>query len=38
VQGRFKGTGIRPKLLERLRVSGINLPDSVFTEVVNVNM
>ncbi len=38
VQGRFKGTGIRPKLLERLRVSGINLPDSVFNEVVNVNM
>lgn len=37
VQGRFKGTGIRPKILERLRVSGINLPDSLFTESLAVN-
>ena len=38
VQGRFKATGVRPKIMERLRVSGITLPDSVFTETVEVNM
>jgi pilus assembly protein CpaF len=32
VKGVFRSTGIRPKLLERLRLSGINLPDTVFTE------
>ena len=37
VKGIFRGTGVRPKLLERLRVSGINLPDSVFTETMAVN-
>src|SRR5271165_3918139 len=37
VQGRFHGTGIRPKILERLRVSGINLPDSIFSETLSVN-
>jgi pilus assembly protein CpaF len=37
VKGLFRGTGVRPKLLERLRVSGINLPDSVFTETMAVN-
>lgn len=38
VQGRFKSTGVRPKVMDRLRVSGISLPDSVFQEVVEVNM
>jgi pilus assembly protein CpaF len=38
VQGKFRGTGVRPKILERLRVSGINLPDSVFAETLAVNM
>ena len=38
VQGRFKATGVRPKIMERLRVSGITLPDSVFTESMEVNM
>ena len=38
VQGRFKSTGVRPKILERLRVNGITLPDSVFTETLAVNM
>ena len=38
VQGHFKGTGVRPKILERLRVSGINLPDSLFTETLAINM
>ena len=38
VQGWFKGTGIRPKILERLRVSGISLPDSLFTESQAINL
>ncbi|MDP9170714.1 MAG: Flp pilus assembly complex ATPase component TadA, partial [Acidobacteriota bacterium] len=38
VKGLFTSTGVRPKLLERLRVNGINLPDSVFSETVPVNM
>ena len=38
VQGRFRSTGVRPKILERLKVSGINLPDSVFTETLAVNL
>jgi pilus assembly protein CpaF len=38
VQGRFKATGIIPKILERLRVSGMTLPPAIFEEVVPVNM
>ena len=38
VQGRFRCTGVAPKILERLRISGINLPSSIFDEVVNVNL
>jgi pilus assembly protein CpaF len=38
VQGRFRATGIRPKIMERLKVSGITLPDSVFTETMDVNI
>jgi pilus assembly protein CpaF len=38
VQGQFKATGVRPRLLERLRISGIQLPDSIFTESVPVNL
>ena len=38
VQGRFKATGIQPKLLDRLRVSGIQLPHAIFEESVNVNL
>jgi pilus assembly protein CpaF len=38
VQGHFRFTGTRPKILERLRVSGIDLPASVFEEVVAVNL
>ena len=37
VQGRFKGTGIKPKMLERLRISGINVPLGIFDEVLPVN-
>jgi pilus assembly protein CpaF len=38
VKGRFRGTGVIPKILERLKVSGISLPDGLFDEVLNVNM
>jgi pilus assembly protein CpaF len=38
VQGRFRATGVTPKILERLRVSGIQLPPSIFDEVVPVNL
>ena len=38
VQGRFRSTGVKPKILDRLRVAGIDLPPSVFDEVVEVNM
>jgi pilus assembly protein CpaF len=38
VQGRFKATGVKPRLLDRLRVSGIELPESVFAETVEVNL
>ena len=38
VQGRFRSTGVTPKVMERLRISGINLPSSIFDEVVNVNL
>lgn len=30
VLGRFQATGVRPKFLERLAVSGIRLPDDMF--------
>ena len=38
VQGRFKATGISPKILERLRVSGMQLPPAIFEETVPVNL
>jgi pilus assembly protein CpaF len=38
VQGTFHGTGVTPKILERLRVSGINLPASIFEETQPVNV
>jgi pilus assembly protein CpaF len=38
VQGRFRATGVKPKILDRLRVSGINLPPNVFEETPNVNI
>jgi pilus assembly protein CpaF len=30
VQGHFQSSGVRPKFCERLRVFGVNLPDSMF--------
>jgi pilus assembly protein CpaF len=38
VQGRFRATGISPKVLERLRVSGIQVPHNIFEETVSVNL
>ena len=38
VQGRFRATGVTPKILERLRISGITLPPAIFEEVVPVNL
>jgi len=38
VQGRFKATGVTPKILERLRVSGIQLSPAIFEESVDVNL
>ena len=37
VQGRFRSSGETPVILERLKVSGIELPPAVFDEVVEVN-
>jgi pilus assembly protein CpaF len=36
VTGRFRATGIRPKFYDRLRTSGISLPQSMFQMVVEV--
>jgi pilus assembly protein CpaF len=38
VQGRFRGAGILPKMMERLRIAGIPLPTGIFEEVVDVNL
>jgi len=38
VQGRFRATGTSPRILDRLRVSGIQLPPHIFEETVNVNL
>jgi pilus assembly protein CpaF len=37
VQGRFRSSGEAPQILERLKVRGIELPPSIFDEVVEVN-
>ncbi len=38
VQGRFRSTGVTPRILERLRIGGIQLSPSVFEETLEVNM
>ncbi len=38
VQGRFRGTGVTPRILERLNVSGLKLPAPIFEEVQPVNL
>jgi pilus assembly protein CpaF len=37
VQGRFKSSGVKPRILEHLRVSGVQVPPSIFDEVSEVN-
>jgi len=36
VQGRFRSAGVVPKVMERLRVSGIDVPASIFEETLSV--
>jgi pilus assembly protein CpaF len=36
VVGAFQATGIRPRFLEQLRVSGVNLPNHLFDRVMEV--
>lgn len=38
VQGRFRGTGVIPKIMERFRVSGIQLAPAIFQESMSVNL
>ncbi|MBI1788818.1 MAG: CpaF family protein [Acidobacteria bacterium] len=38
VQGKFRGTGVMPKIMDRLRVAGIQVPPTIFEEVVPVNL
>jgi pilus assembly protein CpaF len=38
VQGRFRATGYKPKVLERIRVSGLELPADIFDETLDVNL
>jgi pilus assembly protein CpaF len=38
VQGRFRSAGNAPRILERLRVSGITVDPGIFEEVVEVNL
>jgi pilus assembly protein CpaF len=38
VQGRFRSTGVTPRILEKLRIAGIQLSPTVFDEVLEVNM
>ncbi|HUK16505.1 MAG TPA: CpaF family protein [Bryobacteraceae bacterium] len=38
VQGRFRATGVTPKILDRFRVSGIQLAERIFEETVDVNL
>lgn len=38
VQGRFRSSGVRPKVMDTLKMSGIPVPESIFDEVVEVNL
>jgi pilus assembly protein CpaF len=37
VQGRFRSSGVKPKILDRLRMAGITLRPDIFDEVLEVN-
>jgi pilus assembly protein CpaF len=38
VQGRFRASGETPVLLERMKIHGLEIPSSIFAEVVDVNL
>ena len=38
VQGRFRATGARPRILERLRIAGVHLDPAIFDEHLDVNL
>jgi pilus assembly protein CpaF len=38
VKGRFRSSGERPKLMDRLKIHGVELSPTIFDEVVEVNM
>jgi pilus assembly protein CpaF len=38
VQGRFRSAGEKPQILERLKINGIEIPQAVFDETVDVNL
>ncbi len=38
VQGKFRWTGYTPKIMDRIKVMGINVPPGLFDEVVEVNL
>jgi pilus assembly protein CpaF len=38
VQGRFHATGVTPRVLDRLRVHGIEMPERIFEETLSVNL
>ena len=38
VQGRFRWSGVQPKILDRLRMAGVTLRPDIFDEVVEVNL
>jgi pilus assembly protein CpaF len=38
VQGRFRATGVMPRILERFRIGGIQLSERIFEEAVGVNL
>jgi pilus assembly protein CpaF len=38
VKGRFRSSGETPQILQRLKVSGIEVPPQIFDEVVDVNL
>jgi len=36
VEGRFRSSGVMPKVMERLRVAGIEVPATIFDETLQV--
>jgi pilus assembly protein CpaF len=38
VMGRFRGTGVKPRILDRVKTYGVTVPPEIFDEVVEVNL